>query len=144
MMLIVFSYLNGGVSMSSAYRKRVLIQESAEAWRKAESRLRRREAVPPCDSGLCSATGEISAAIMEPGGEQGLSFPMDLGARASATLGGNASTNAGGNRAIRCGMTRALVLGLEAAIERGLIADAAIAHSQRDCAAIGALRDDVT
>ena len=50
-----------------------------------------------------------------------LAFPLDLGARGSATLGGNAATNAGGNRVIRYGMTRDLVLGLEAVLADGTI-----------------------
>ncbi|HJV83797.1 MAG TPA: FAD-binding oxidoreductase [Noviherbaspirillum sp.] len=51
----------------------------------------------------------------------GLSFPLDLGSRGSATLGGNAATNAGGNRVIRYGMMRAMVLGLEAVLADGTV-----------------------
>ena len=49
------------------------------------------------------------------------SYPMDLGARGSATIGGTISTNAGGNRVIRHGMTRQLVLGLEAVLADGTV-----------------------
>ena len=52
---------------------------------------------------------------------RGLFFPLDLGARGSATIGGNISTNAGGNRVIRYGMMRELVLGLEAVLANGTI-----------------------
>jgi FAD/FMN-containing dehydrogenase len=52
---------------------------------------------------------------------QGLAFPLDLGARGSATLGGNAATNAGGNRVLRFGMTRDMVLGLEAVLADGTV-----------------------
>ncbi len=52
---------------------------------------------------------------------QGLFFPLDLGARGSATIGGNIATNAGGNRVIRFGMMRELVLGLEAVLADGTI-----------------------
>ena len=48
-------------------------------------------------------------------------FPLDFGARGSATVGGAISTNAGGNRVIRYGMTRNLVLGLEAVLADGTI-----------------------
>lgn len=51
----------------------------------------------------------------------GFSFPLDLGARGSATIGGNISTNAGGNQVIRHGMTRNLVLGIEAVMADGTV-----------------------
>ena len=51
----------------------------------------------------------------------GLMFPLDLGARGSATIGGNAATNAGGNRVIRYGMIRSLILGLEAVLADGTV-----------------------
>jgi len=50
-----------------------------------------------------------------------LFFPLDLGARGSATIGGNIATNAGGNRVIRFGMMREMVLGLEAVLADGTI-----------------------
>lgn len=50
-----------------------------------------------------------------------LMFPIDLGARGSATIGGNIATNAGGNGVIRYGMTRDLVLGLEVVMADGTI-----------------------
>ncbi len=50
-----------------------------------------------------------------------LSFPLDLGARGTATLGGNASTNAGGNRVLRYGMMRDMVLGLEVVLADGTV-----------------------
>ena len=54
----------------------------------------------------------------------GLMFPLDLGARGSATVGGNAATNAGGNRVIRYGMMRDMVLGLEVVLADGTIVTA--------------------
>jgi len=50
-----------------------------------------------------------------------LSFPLDFGARGTATLGGMAATNAGGNRVIRYGMTRDMVLGLEVVLADGTV-----------------------
>ncbi|MCM5557917.1 FAD-binding oxidoreductase [Pleomorphomonas sp. JP5] len=52
---------------------------------------------------------------------EGLLFPVDFGARGTATAGGIVSTNAGGNRVLRYGMTRASVLGLEAVLADGTV-----------------------
>jgi len=51
----------------------------------------------------------------------GLMFPLDLGARGSATIGGNIATNAGGNSVIRYGMMRDQVLGIEAVLADGTV-----------------------
>jgi FAD/FMN-containing dehydrogenase len=53
--------------------------------------------------------------------DHGLVFPLDLGARDSATVGGNISTNAGGLRVLRYGMMRNLVLGIEAVLADGTV-----------------------
>ncbi|MEE8496886.1 MAG: FAD-binding oxidoreductase [Xanthomonadales bacterium] len=53
--------------------------------------------------------------------EAGLLFPLDLGARGSATIGGNIATNAGGNSVIRYGMIRDQLLGVEAVLADGTI-----------------------
>jgi FAD/FMN-containing dehydrogenase len=50
-----------------------------------------------------------------------LMFPLDLGARGTATIGGNISTNAGGMRVVRFGMMRSLVLGLEVVLADGTV-----------------------
>jgi FAD/FMN-containing dehydrogenase len=65
--------------------------------------------------------GAILRKIHERAESAGLLFPLDLGARGSATIGGLISTNAGGNRVIRYGMTRNLVLGLEAVLADGTV-----------------------
>lgn len=54
---------------------------------------------------------------------QGARFPLDLGARGSATVGGLASTNAGGTQVLRFGTMRAQVLGVEAVLSGGLVHD---------------------
>jgi FAD/FMN-containing dehydrogenase len=59
--------------------------------------------------------------LQETAEEQGLMFPLDLGARGSCQIGGNVSTNAGGNHVIRFGMTRDNVLGLEAVLADGTV-----------------------
>ena len=53
--------------------------------------------------------------------EQGLLFPLDLGARGSCTIGGNIATNAGGVNVLRYGMMRNLVLGLEVVTADGTV-----------------------
>lgn len=59
--------------------------------------------------------------IQKAAAEQGLYFPLDLGARGSCAIGGNLSTNAGGNRVIRYGMARDLVLGVEVVLADGTV-----------------------
>jgi len=59
--------------------------------------------------------------VQEAAENEGLFFPVDLGARGSCTIGGNISTNAGGNGVIRYGMTRDNILGLEAVLADGTI-----------------------
>jgi FAD/FMN-containing dehydrogenase len=53
--------------------------------------------------------------------EKDLFYPVDLGARGTATIGGNIATNAGGNRVVRWGTTRSNVLGLEAVLADGSV-----------------------
>lgn len=53
--------------------------------------------------------------------QKDLLFPLDLGARGTATIGGNIATNAGGNRVIRFGMMREMVLGLEVVLPDGKV-----------------------
>ncbi|MEM7467734.1 MAG: FAD-binding oxidoreductase [Pseudomonadota bacterium] len=59
--------------------------------------------------------------IQDAAEQEGLMFPLDLGARGTCQIGGNVSTNAGGNRVIRYGMTRENVLGLEAVLSDGTV-----------------------
>ncbi|MBI3676194.1 MAG: FAD-binding oxidoreductase [Proteobacteria bacterium] len=65
--------------------------------------------------------GAVLQTVCETAETNGLFFPLDLGARGSATIGGNISTNAGGNRVIRYGMMRDLVLGIEAVLADGTV-----------------------
>ncbi|MFW0784159.1 FAD-binding oxidoreductase [Gordonia sp. CPCC 206044] len=60
-------------------------------------------------------------AIDRRAGAAGLTFPVDLASRESATAGGVVATNAGGIRMIRRGNTRAQVLGIEAVLADGRI-----------------------
>ncbi|WP_428422721.1 FAD-binding oxidoreductase [Methylibium sp.] len=68
--------------------------------------------------------GVTLQALQEAVEAQDLAFPLDLGARGSATLGGIAATNAGGNRVLRYGMAREMILGLEVVLADGTVVSA--------------------
>jgi len=70
---------------------------------------------------LTAKSGTTLQTIQEAAEAKGLIFPMDIGARGSATIGGNVSTNAGGVQVIRYGMTRALIMGIEVVLADGTI-----------------------
>ena len=84
-------------------------------------RMRRIEEIDPGQRVAVVQAGVTLQALQEAADAKGLAFPLDLGARGSATLGGNASTNAGGNRVVRYGMTRDMILGLEAVLADGTV-----------------------
>ncbi len=65
--------------------------------------------------------GVTLQSLQEHAAQQGLFFPLDLAARASATVGGLLAANAGGSRVIRYGMMRELTLGLEAVLSDGTV-----------------------
>ncbi len=70
---------------------------------------------------LTAEAGVTLQALQEAAESNDLSYPVDLGARGSATIGGNIATNAGGNRVLRYGMTRESVLGVEAVLADGTV-----------------------
>jgi FAD/FMN-containing dehydrogenase len=79
------------------------------------------ENLDPFNGTMTVQAGCILQNACEAAEAQELFFPLDLGARGSATIGGAISTNAGGNRVVRFGMMRDLVLGLEAVLADGTI-----------------------
>lgn len=79
------------------------------------------ESINPLERTMIVQAGVPLQVIQESAEENGLMFPLDLGARGSCTIGGNISTNAGGNRVIRYGMARDMVLGLEAVLVDGTV-----------------------
>ena len=87
-------------------------------------RMNRIETVQPNQRTLTAQAGVKLETVQLAAAEEGLIFPLDLGARGSATIGGNAATNAGGNRVIRYGMMRDMVLGVEAVLADGTIINA--------------------
>jgi FAD/FMN-containing dehydrogenase len=82
-------------------------------------RMRAIEVIDPVQRIAVAQAGVTLQALQEAVESHDLSFPLDLGARGTATLGGNAATNAGGNRVIRYGMTRDMILGLEVVLADG-------------------------
>jgi len=83
--------------------------------------LNRIEEVDVAGGVMTVEAGCILQTVCEAAEAEGFQFPLDLGARGSATIGGTISTNAGGNRVIRYGMMRELVLGLEAVLADGTV-----------------------
>lgn len=79
------------------------------------------EEIDPVGRTVTVQAGCRLQALEEAVEQQGLYFPLDLGARGSCTIGGNVATNAGGVNVIRFGMMRALVLGLEAVLADGTV-----------------------
>jgi FAD/FMN-containing dehydrogenase len=67
--------------------------------------------------------GVVLQSLQEAAARQDLLFPIDLGARGSASIGGLIATNAGGERVLRFGMMREQVLGLEVVMADGSVLD---------------------
>jgi FAD/FMN-containing dehydrogenase len=84
-------------------------------------RMNRIEEIDAVGATMTVEAGCILQAVCQAADTNGLFFPLDLGARGSATIGGNIATNAGGNRVIRYGMMRDMVLGLEVVLADGTI-----------------------
>ncbi|HKY19849.1 MAG TPA: FAD-binding oxidoreductase [Vicinamibacterales bacterium] len=84
-------------------------------------RLRRIEEIDPVGQLVVTEAGITLEGLQQAVEAQGLFYPIDLGAKGSATIGGTIATNAGGNRVVRWGMTRANVLGLEAVLADGTV-----------------------
>lgn len=65
--------------------------------------------------------GVILADLRAAAEAEGRRFPLDLGARGSATIGGLVSTNAGGTQVLRFGTMRSLIAGVEAVLPDGSV-----------------------
>ena len=84
-------------------------------------RMNRIEEIVPDDRIVLVQAGTPLQVVQEGAEAEGFVFPLDFGARGSATIGGAISTNAGRNRVIRYGMMRNLVLGLEVVLADGTV-----------------------
>lgn len=88
--------------------------------------LRRMNRIRSIDRGAqrCIAeAGVILQTLHDAAAEEGMRFPLTLGAKGSATIGGLVSTNAGGTQVLRFGPMRGLVDGIEAVLPDGSIHD---------------------
>ena len=94
---------------------------ATDAFALSLERLNRIEMIDIAGATMTVEAGCILQSATEAADQHGLFFPLDLGARGSATIGGNISTNAGGNRVIRYGMMRDMVLGIEAVLADGTV-----------------------
>lgn len=84
-------------------------------------RMNRIRALSPTSNLAVAEAGVILADLRGAAEEAGRRFPLDLGARGSATIGGLVSTNAGGTQVLRFGTMRSLVAGVEAVLPDGSI-----------------------
>jgi FAD/FMN-containing dehydrogenase len=84
-------------------------------------RMNRIRSLSPVSNLAVAEAGVILADLRSAAEDAGRRFPLDLGARGSATIGGLVSTNAGGTQVLRYGTMRSLVAGVEAVLPDGSI-----------------------
>lgn len=84
-------------------------------------RMNRIEHIDTLGSAATVQAGVVLESFQTAVTQQGLLFPLDLGARGTCTVGGNIATNAGGINVLRYGMMRNLVLGLEVVTADGTV-----------------------
>lgn len=82
-------------------------------------RMRALEAVDTAAAQVAAEAGVTIAAVQNAALASGLTYPIDLASRDSATVGGTIATNAGGMYVGRYGATRAQVVGIEAVLANG-------------------------
>ncbi len=96
---------------------------TGQEWYLSLERMRRIERIDAGSRVAVVEAGVVLQTLQDAVAEQGMLFPVDLGARGSATVGGLISTNAGGERVLRFGMMRAQILGLEVVTANGDVLD---------------------
>ena len=82
-------------------------------------RMQQIHAIDPLARTVVVDAGVVLQHLHDALAEQGLRFPMHLGAQGTAQIGGLLSTNAGGSHVLRYGMMQDLVLGLDAVLPDG-------------------------
>lgn len=85
------------------------------------SRLKALEPVDTSAGQVTAGAGVTLAQLQGIAAAAGLTFPVDLAARDSATIGGMVATNAGGLHVMRYGSMRAQVVGIEAVLADGAV-----------------------
>ena len=90
-------------------------------WALSVERLTSIIALDPIGQTITVEAGVTLQQIQEAAAAHDLQFPLDLGARGTATAGGVTATNAGGNQVIHYGVTRHLVLGMTAVLPDGTV-----------------------
>ena len=110
--VVVQGFLTGTVECALSTADDIII--SLERMNKIES-------VDEMDGVAVIQAGAILQTVQEQLADQGFLFPLDFGARGSATIGGATATNAGGLNVLRYGMMRNLILGLEVVLADGTV-----------------------
>lgn len=77
--------------------------------------------VDPVAGQVTVGAGRTLGEVQRAAAAQGWRYPIDLGARDTATIGGTVATNAGGNHVLAHGMTRRHLLGIEAVFGTGAV-----------------------
>ena len=75
------------------------------------------------DGVMTVEAGAILEQVHAMAAERGMTFPLSMGSKGSATIGGNLATNAGGIQVLRDGNARDLCLGVEAVLADGSVLD---------------------
>jgi FAD/FMN-containing dehydrogenase len=77
--------------------------------------------VDPLAGQVMVGAGRTLGEVQRAANAAGWRYPIDLGARDTATIGGTVATNAGGNHVLAHGMTRRHLLGVEAVFGTGAV-----------------------
>ncbi len=87
------------------------------------SRMNRIRALDHANQSVTVDAGVVLQNLQETAKNNGLYFPLSMGAEGTCQIGGNLSTNAGGTAVLRYGNAREMVLGLEVVLPNGDVWD---------------------
>ena len=106
---------------NTGYRGGATPDDSGTAVLLAMERMRAIRAINPAAGTITVEAGCILEDVQRAAEENGMFFPLHLGAAGSCQIGGNLATNAGGVNVLRYGNARDLCLGVEAVLPSGEI-----------------------